>query len=183
MVKYKESSIYKLCCKDPEITDEYIGSTTNFNRRKAEHKQICCSEDDKAYHYKVYECIRAHGGWNNWDMVEIEKYEAVDRKDLHTRERFWIEKMGATLNKCIPTRSITEWRQNNKEKIIEYRQKNKEKIAKYQTEYRGKNKEKLNQKQKEKTNCECGSKLNKVNLARHRTTDKHKERMEKIQTE
>jgi len=80
-----------------------------------------------------------------------------------------------------------KYRQENKEKFCQsqarYRQKNKEKIAKYQTEYRGKNKEKLNQKQKEKVTCECGSKLNKVNLARHRNTDKHKERMEKIQTE
>ena len=38
MVNYNKSTIYKLCCKDTEITDEYVGSTTNFSRRKAHHK-------------------------------------------------------------------------------------------------------------------------------------------------
>ena len=79
-----------------------------------------------------------------------------------------------------------KYREENKEKFTasqaRYRKKNKEKIAKYQTEYRGKNKEKLNQKQKEKVTCECGSNLSKVNLARHRTTDKHNDRMEKKQS-
>ena len=29
-VDYSKSVIYKLCCKDPTITDIYIGSTTNM---------------------------------------------------------------------------------------------------------------------------------------------------------
>ena len=56
MVNYNKSTIYKLCCKDTEITDEYVGSTTNFSRRKAEHKSHCHNENGSAYHFKVYEC-------------------------------------------------------------------------------------------------------------------------------
>ena len=40
--KYSESSIYKLCCKDPTITGMYyVGSTTNFRQRKRQHKHSC----------------------------------------------------------------------------------------------------------------------------------------------
>jgi len=147
MVNYDKSTIYKLCCKDPEITDIYVGSTTNFSRRKSRHKQRCNNENSDKYYYKVYKTIREYGGWSNWDMVEIEKYCSTDKKDLHSRERFWLEELGATLNKIIPTQSKAEYRAKNKEKIVEYnakyRAKNKDKIAEQKAEYRAKNKDKI----------------------------------------
>ena len=73
MVNYNKSTIYKLCCKDTEITDEYVGSTTNFSRRKSGHKKVVHSASHKDGNLKVYLCIREYGGWINWDMVEIEK--------------------------------------------------------------------------------------------------------------
>jgi hypothetical protein len=27
----------------------------------------------KRYNLKLYQIIRANGGWDNWDMIEIEK--------------------------------------------------------------------------------------------------------------
>ena len=146
MINYDKSTIYKLCCKDPSITDEYVGSTVNFTRRKATHKNNCYNEKNNGYKFKVYQKIRECGGWDNWDMVELERYSAVDRKDLHSHERFWLEELGATLNCQIPTRGKKEYRDNNKEKMKEYRQKNKEKIAKKEAEYRQKNKEKNREK-------------------------------------
>jgi hypothetical protein len=146
MVKYDKSTIYKICCKDPEITDIYVGSTTNFSRRKACHKSNCNNENDKSHNLKVYKTIRDFGGWDNWDMVEVERYCATDKKDLHARERFWLEELGATLNKNIPTQSQVEYYAKNKEKYaeyqVEYYVKNKEKYAEYQSEYYAKNKEK-----------------------------------------
>ena len=88
MVNYTNSSIYKLCCKDPTITDIYIGSTTNFTRRKQDHKKNTNGVSCNIY---VYRFIRENNGWDNWDMIEIEKYEATDKKHLETRERYWIE--------------------------------------------------------------------------------------------
>jgi len=41
MVNYEKSTIYKIVCKDVNIKDCYVGSTTNFNRRKQEHKYNC----------------------------------------------------------------------------------------------------------------------------------------------
>ena len=145
MVNYDKSTIYKLCCKDPKITDIYVGSTTNFSRRKWGHKSRCNNENDVKYHLKVYQNIRDFGGWDNWDMVEVERYSATDKKDLHSRERFWLEQLGATLNKIIPTQSMSEYYAKNSEKYAEkskeYYQKNKDKILEQVSEYRTNNKE------------------------------------------
>eukprot|EP01080_Neovahlkampfia_damariscottae_P013297 gene13297-12127_t len=37
--------IYKLCCKDPNVTEFYVGSTKNIRRRKCQHKYSCNNED------------------------------------------------------------------------------------------------------------------------------------------
>ena len=208
MVNYDKSTIYKLCCKDPEITDIYVGSTTNFSRRKTDHKSNCYNENGRCHHLKVYKTIRDFGGWNNWDMVEIERYCATDKKDLHSRERFWLEELGATLNKVIPTRSDAEqkaeYRAKNKDKINEYyakyyaknkdkiaeqHAKNKDKIAEQHAEWYAKNKDKIaekgaeyyaknKEKYAEKIQCECGSEVNKSSLPRHRKTKKHQKWVE-----
>ena len=121
MVNYSQSIIYKICCRNPDIKEIYIGSTTNFYRRKQEHKSICNNSNIKNYNLNVYKFIRNNGGWDNWEMVEVERYKAIDKQDLHKQERYWLEQLGATLNSQIPNRSIKEWKDNNKEKIKEYR--------------------------------------------------------------
>jgi len=146
MVNYKKSIIYKLCCKNPNITDIYVGSTTNFNRRKQAHKSICNNENAKQYNNKVYKVIRQNGGFNNWDMIQIEKYECEEKRQLHTRERYYIETLNSSLNCNIPTRTKTEYEEQNKDKvkqkIKEWRDKNKEKTKEYNKEYNQKNKDK-----------------------------------------
>jgi len=47
MVNYEKSTIYKIVCKDVNIKDCYVGSTTNFNRRKQEHKYNCNNVNSK----------------------------------------------------------------------------------------------------------------------------------------
>ena len=97
MPKYSESSIYKLCCRDPSIVDIYIGSTTNFTRRKHQHK-LCCN--NTSFNAPVYEFMRSNGGFQNWKMIEIEKYKAHNKKHLETREQYWIDKQKPSLNGC-----------------------------------------------------------------------------------
>ena len=36
-----EITIYKIYCKDESIKDIYIGSTSNFKRRKRDHRSRC----------------------------------------------------------------------------------------------------------------------------------------------
>ena len=65
MPNYENGLIYKLCCKDANITDIYVGSTTNFKQRKKEHKADCHNENNKNYNRPVYKFIRENGG--NWE--------------------------------------------------------------------------------------------------------------------
>ena len=55
---YSKTIIYKLCCNDINITDIYIGHTTNIIKRKYQHKNCCNNEKNKNYNYKVYQYIR-----------------------------------------------------------------------------------------------------------------------------
>ena len=93
MPNYSRSSVYKLCCNDTNITDIYIGSTVNFRTRKFQHKHSCTNETGAKYNIPVYEFIRENGNWDAWDMVQIEQYEATDKRELHRRERHWIEQL------------------------------------------------------------------------------------------
>ena len=153
MTKYDQSSIYKICCNDPLINDIYIGSTTNFKHRKYCHKNSCINENDKRYNSNVYQFIRINGGWTNWNMIEVEKYNASDKRELEKRERYWLETLKATLNKRIPTRTKKEWSDENKEKLKErnkeYYKTNKEKIKEQKKEYRENNKEEKKEYNKE----------------------------------
>ena len=180
MSRYANSSIYKICCKDINITDIYVGSTMNFNRRKTSHRTKCNNEKDPAYNYYLYDFIRLNGGWKNWDMIVIEHISVKSKIELCSRERYWLEKLGATLNKWSPIRTEDErknYYEKNKDKMKEqmkeYRANNKDKIKDKMKEYRGKNKGKIKDKRKDKIECECGSIVRKNNLPRHKKSKKH----------
>mgnify|MGYP003652531592 CR=1 FL=1 len=156
MVNYNNALIYKLCCKDTNIKEVYIGSTTNFTRRKHNHKSSCINEKNKKYNNKKYEFIRNNGGWENWDMVLIEKVNCNDKLELHKIERDHIEKFNSFLNcnsPIINKKEILEYkkeyREKNRNKILEYREKNREEILKKNKEYYLLNKEEILKKNKE----------------------------------
>ena len=90
-----EYSVYKLCCKDKKVKDIYIGITRNFSDRKALHKQECNDTKNKLILYKV---MRENGGFDNWNMIELEKIECGDKKEAKSKEKVYIEKYKATLN-------------------------------------------------------------------------------------
>ena len=102
VIKYANTSIYKIICNDATVKDCYVGSTSNFTKRKCYHKSTCTNIKSKNYNYKVYKKIREYGGWDNWSMVEIEKYPCKDNIEATIRERHWILLLGSTLNTVIP---------------------------------------------------------------------------------
>jgi len=130
-VDYSNSIIYKLCCNDPNVTEIYVGSTTNFKSRKYCHKTNCNnnSEKNKNYNLKVYKFIRDNGGFQNWSMIMLEQYNCENKKQLQSRERYYIELLKSSLNNNIPTRTKQEYNIDNKDKLKEYQKK-------YQKEYR-----------------------------------------------
>jgi hypothetical protein len=80
-IDYSKTIIYKIVCNDLSITGCYVGHTTDFTRRKYGHRFCCDDEKTKIYDFRVYSTIRENGGWNNWSMVEIEKYPCKDAID------------------------------------------------------------------------------------------------------
>ena len=98
MPDYSKTSIYKLCCLDPNITNLYIGSTCNFTRRKNQHKSRCNNVKDKAYNFYLYKFIRDNGGWDNWTMVEIDKISCTTKREKEKIEYEYIQKFKSDLN-------------------------------------------------------------------------------------
>ena len=191
-IDYSNTIIYKLCCKDISITEIYVGHTTDMRRRKYCHKSDCENKNKKVYNLNVYQFIRDNGGWDNWDMVEVERYNAIDGYDASKRERYWIEELKATLNMIIPARNVKERYELNKEIIKEYKKEyceinkeiivedkkkyyieNKQKLNEISKKYYDSNKETLNEKRKEKNECECGCIVCKIVLKRHLKSKKH----------
>jgi len=188
MVNYNKSTIYKLCCNDLEIKEIYIGSTTNFNKRRNAHKTDCNNEKSKNYNLYVYQFIRSNGCFQNWSMVEIELFNARDKKNLCRRERFWIESEKASLNSYRACRTEEEKIEENKAKTAEYYANNKDKMkenaAEYYAnnkdtiianaaEYHQKNKEQIKARKTEKIECICGSIISKGNISKHKKAKKH----------
>ena len=145
-MNYNNSLIYKICCNDISITDVYVGSTTNFIKRKSKHKSSCNKKGGKQYNQTVYQFIRSHGGWENWSMIVVEDFPCDSKNQLQTRERYHIELLHATLNKNIPTRTIQEWRTDNPDYNKEYAKNNAEKLKAQRKEYHQINAEKHDEK-------------------------------------
>ena len=98
-IDYSNTIIYKIYCKDECITDIYIGHTTNFIQRKSSHKTECNNEKN---YLKIYKIIRENGGWNNWNMIEIAKYNCKDSTEARIKENEHYNQLKATLNSCPP---------------------------------------------------------------------------------
>ena len=98
-VDYSNTIIYKIFCKTQSITDVYVGHTTNFIQRKYNHKT--CS-NNVTNRLKIYEIIRKNGGWDNWDMIEIAKYNCKDHTEARIKEQEHYDKLNCSLNSIPP---------------------------------------------------------------------------------
>jgi len=193
MPHYQNSVIYKI--KHNEDYDDlniYVGSTANFTRRKSKHKYNCNNENSENYNVSVYKYIRNNGGWDEWVMIPIEQYPCNNKDELKIRERYHIDLLRPTLNRNIPTRTIKEWYQDNKEEIAKYHKEynidnkeknaehkkqyyedNKEEFKKKHKQYREANKAIISEKAKEKIICDhCGSEITRNGLSQHQKTKK-----------
>ena len=110
IIDYSKTVIYKIICKNLDINTVYVGSTSNFIQRKAKHKYSCNNPISKGHNYFLYKTIRENGGWQNYIMLEVEKFACSDGNEARTRERYWFEELNANLNKQVPSRSKHEYK-------------------------------------------------------------------------
>ena len=141
-----KGTVYKLYNSNyPEF---YIGSTTNFKRRKKDHKSACNNESTKEYNERKYKYIREHGGFDSWKFKILEQGEYEDKKSMEKRERYFIEILNSTLNTIIPGRTDLEYRESHREEANErtkkYYKENFPKVQEYKKKYQQKHKKKLN---------------------------------------
>ena len=159
---YSKGKIYKLCCKDVNVKEIYVGSTINMKNRKNGHKTNCTNINSKKYNYKVYEYIRKNDNWSNWSMVWIKDFPCNSKKELEAEEDKIMRELNATLNSQTGVLNNKEYRDINRKKINESKRKS----------YHN-NKDKISEKHKVKVKCECGCEIRKQHLPRHLKTKKH----------
>ena len=82
IIDYTNTIIYKIICKDSNVKYFYVGHTTNFTKRKYQHK-LHCNSGKKL---DIYNIIRSNGGWDNWDMIEIIKCNCNNAIEAKTKE-------------------------------------------------------------------------------------------------
>ena len=146
---YSKTVIYVLKCKDDNVTEEYIGSTTDFTKRKNQHKSDCNNENRRCYNQKNYKFIRENGGWSNWLMIELEKYPCNDKREAEYREEKIRVERNATLNmkRAFTTEEqLLEYKKQYKE---QYKEQNKDQITEYHKQYKKQNKEQIAEKSKQ----------------------------------
>ena len=160
MPDYNKCCIYKLCCKNPEIEEFYIGSTTNITKRKHDHKKCCINPKDKEYNHYKYQFIRDNGGWDNFTLIPIHDFSCNSKLEQHKIEREYIERLKPALNKTIPARHQTGDIYDRNE---------------YNRGYYKDNKERFRLKQCQIIKCICGRELTVHHIARHTRTKQHQE--------
>lgn len=76
----------------------YIGSTNNFSSRKSKHKKAVNNKVSKKYYLRLYQYIRANGGWDNFTMEIIHEMDLDSRASARKEEQAIIDILKPTLN-------------------------------------------------------------------------------------
>lgn len=187
-VDYQKTIIYKLCCNDINITDIYVGHTTNFKQRNQGHKKCCNNPNSKSYNVYKYQFIRDNGGYENWKMIKLYDYPCNSKRDAEAEEDKTMRELNSKLNSHRSFTTLEEKKEqhkkgnkqffeNNKNEILEhqkkYRENNKDIINEKRKIYYQTNKDILNEKRKVKVICTfCNCQLNKSSLKKHQKSMK-----------
>lgn len=174
-IDYSKTIIYKLICKDENVTDFYVGSTTDFTRRKSSHKSFC---NGNIHNSKNYVVMRENGGWENWKMIEIEKFPCNDSNEATAREQYWINELKANLNMIKAFNELLrenpseynretsrKWRENNPELWMKINRENARRLYANNPEIV---KERNREYCKKRVKCQCGKELLNGSLYHHR---------------
>jgi len=167
-VDYSKTFIYKLCCRDFNVKNIYIGHSTNFKQRNQQHKSGCNNINSKEYNQYKYRFIRENGGFENWIMIKLFDYPCISKREAETEECKTMIELNATLNMVKSFKTDEEKKEYQKEYKKKYMQDNKTEILEKNKDYYEKNKTEILEKQKEKVKCEfCNSESMRNHLNRH----------------
>jgi len=145
-IDYSKTIIYKI--QHIEKVDLiYVGSTTNFTKRKSAHKACCINTSEKNYNNKKYEIMRENGGFEMFKMLEVKKFPCNDLNEARAEEDKVFLELKANMNTYKPFLSSDdkkiykdEFKPRKKDYDINYRLINKDTRKIQKAEYYQKNK-------------------------------------------
>ena len=199
-VDYSKTTIYKIQHRD---NDEllYVGSTTDFTRRKYSHKYICNNTNHKRHNIKLYKMIRDNGGFDCFNMTIIKEFPCQNKQEALSQEDKIMRQLKANMNNNkafrTPEESVEyqkQYRQENQDELTEKRRQryklnrekyleqrkqyyelNREKYLELRKQYYELNKEKILELDKQKMTCECGCVIRRNGFTEHKRTQKHQD--------
>lgn len=77
--------IYKVSCKDPQIRHCYIDTTKNIYKTRYLYKQKLVTNKMDF----LTDFIRTNGGWDNWEIIQLEKYDSITQSELDEKVKQW----------------------------------------------------------------------------------------------
>ena len=135
--KYLNGKIYKITSTQTDKV--YIGSTIKSLKHRLDQHQ----RQGENNSIRSKEILK----YDNISIILIEDYPCNSKKELETRERYYIENTPNTINKCIPTRTKKEWAENYKQQqklnSKKYQEKYPERVKLTRKNYKQTNKDKL----------------------------------------
>ena len=185
---YSKTHFYKIVCKDTNINDMYIGHTTQFTKRKHQHKTRCCNPENPKYHLRVYKFIRDNGHWENWNMILIDTLPCECKLDALKKERKFYEELKPTLNVLRPLTTneeklndIHKQTLKSNTKAIQDRISNPQKYKDMDRNNYLKRRERVLENNKKRVECCCGGSFTVSNKSSHFKTRKHQDYLETLE--
>ena len=131
MPNYSKTQIYKIVCNNPNIDSFYIGSTTNWAKRKNSHKNRCNDVNDKKHNLQIYQIMRENGGFENFNMILVEDYPCENRRQAEQREQYWKDLLTPDMNTINAYLTEEQKKEYSRNFMKEYRIKKKEHVKEY----------------------------------------------------
>jgi|TARA_R110000787_G_C13323028_1_gene436636 hypothetical protein len=161
---YQKGLIYTIKTGD----SVYVGSTTNYTKRKCRHKSNLKNENQ----YKIYQTIISNN--SEWEMKPYKIFPCNSKLELEIEEEKIRRELNADLNmKRVCFVSEEEKKIETKKTNNKSYEKNKEKTHKRHKKWREENKEAITEMKKKKIFCECGCSVSNSNIHRHKKSKKH----------
>jgi len=166
-VDYSKTIIYKIQHSEkPELL--YVGHTTEFTKRKSQHRTNSTLETSRKYNYKLYTMIRDNGGWEMFSMIQIKEFSCTNSREACSEEDKHMTELKASLNSKRAYNELPE-----REYMANYRATHKEEKTKQDKAYREANNDYIKEFKRQPHKCECGKTICHDEQARHKRSQFH----------
>lgn len=151
----------------------YIGSTTGkyFCLRKGSHTRPSNMKNERQP--KLYGFIHSNGGWENYQFVILKQFESIEKKELLTIEKQFIQEKKPECNTSKPIETYEELKERRKLKSRKWRKEHPEYLENMKNSES--NKRYVAKRCSTKIECPCGGVYTLQNKSNHFSRQIHKQ--------